>query len=903
VSRKTLLAGLAVLSGAFGINYEVLYYRLITSRFGDMLHVHAAILATFLLAIAMGSVASSRLRRWLWLMETLVGVTALVIDAVLAAVERSSVLASIGGSGLLTVGFCAVLVFLPAMLVGMSVPLFSGYLAEIAAGDHGHSFRVAYALYNLGAAASVLLVEYLLVRSLGHHASLYSLAFGNILIGLVLFLAFPGMRAERAQDATVADKSVSATPQRVLWGVFFLGMSSSIFQMVFARVALEIIGPSREVFALSLALVLVGFPLGALLKRFGLTRTVLLAVIATGVSLASFSALRQTYYEMADAMRGKLDGMPSHAALRLGILAVIGLIPFACYGAILPLVLPEGKTRPEDPARAMFFSGLGNSAGYLVFILGVHRLLPEAAQVLTVFAVAVFGLWLAREADAGAWRPGWALGAVAVVPLFLSGFTPEALYRHHFITPTYRLDDTLSGPGSLSFRVERRGSDNAGVVRRRDDSGRLHKSLFYLGHTSIVASVAGQPDRAETLMGAYAASFTPTNQRALVLGVGTGITAGNVAQILQHTDAIEINDAVIALVPEFDAENLGLAHNPKATIVHDDARTFLLGVTNPYDAIVSSVAVPTFEAASKIYTTEFFRRAKGALKPDGVFSTFIGLGLNDVGVRAIAGSLKQVFGHCFGAHLNTGYFALTCSDAKLRPRDPAELLPESVRQSLARVPIGGMDLGTYLRGLFLHDDFLATVDDAGLENTDDMPIVEFFAWNPRIRVSLMPGWPQRHPEFATFDFVTGQTLSDSALLQRCVNFEDVALYETCTAHLAQGFDGLRGAADALRGAIDARRSRIPDIDEAMTALLYRRAAALVSMHNLRRHDSALSQEMGDALAAVAKARPDLGEVQAAAGEMIARIPGREDEARDFAYRAIATDARFRTFASVERKAP
>ena len=68
-----LLLALSFTSGMCGIAYEILYARLLTTYLGDMYFVSAAILATFLFGIAVGSLAARRLTRWLWLIELFIG--------------------------------------------------------------------------------------------------------------------------------------------------------------------------------------------------------------------------------------------------------------------------------------------------------------------------------------------------------------------------------------------------------------------------------------------------------------------------------------------------------------------------------------------------------------------------------------------------------------------------------------------------------------------------------------------------------------------------------------------------------------------------------------------------------------------------------------------------------------
>ena len=69
-------------SGCCALAYEILYMRALTTVLGDMLYVHAALLSTFLVGIGLGALLAHRFLPWLWLMECLTGVYALVLPLV-----------------------------------------------------------------------------------------------------------------------------------------------------------------------------------------------------------------------------------------------------------------------------------------------------------------------------------------------------------------------------------------------------------------------------------------------------------------------------------------------------------------------------------------------------------------------------------------------------------------------------------------------------------------------------------------------------------------------------------------------------------------------------------------------------------------------------------------------------
>src|SRR5260370_39627689 len=78
-----MLGTLTVASGWCGIAYELLYSRLLTTYLGDMFHVNAATLTSFLLGIGPSAGIARRFARWLWLVEILIGAYAISVSLTL----------------------------------------------------------------------------------------------------------------------------------------------------------------------------------------------------------------------------------------------------------------------------------------------------------------------------------------------------------------------------------------------------------------------------------------------------------------------------------------------------------------------------------------------------------------------------------------------------------------------------------------------------------------------------------------------------------------------------------------------------------------------------------------------------------------------------------------------------
>ena len=147
MSRKFLLTLVLLLSGLSGISYEILYGRILGGILGDQFAVSAAVLITFLLGIGLGARFAHRLWSRLWLIEGMIGVYGIAFVLSRDAIEHllyngMGFLPSLAGPILLG----TVLLLIPALLLGCSVPLFAGYLGRM---NESPMFSRVYAIYNL----------------------------------------------------------------------------------------------------------------------------------------------------------------------------------------------------------------------------------------------------------------------------------------------------------------------------------------------------------------------------------------------------------------------------------------------------------------------------------------------------------------------------------------------------------------------------------------------------------------------------------------------------------------------------------------------------------------------------------------------------------------------------------
>jgi spermidine synthase len=117
----------------------------------------------------------------------------------------------------------------------------------------------------------------------------------------------------------------------------------------------------------------------------------------------------------------------------------------------------------------------------------------------------------------------------------------------------------------------------------------------------------------------------PSPERALVIGLGGGATAGAVSQHPRvRVHVVELSESVRRAAPLFAHVNYDVLNQPNVRVRVDDARNFLLLSGETFDVITADIIQPIHAGAGNLYSREYFRLVRGALKPGGLALQWIG---------------------------------------------------------------------------------------------------------------------------------------------------------------------------------------------------------------------------------------------------------------------------------------
>jgi hypothetical protein len=221
--------------------------------------------------------------------------------------------------------------------------------------------------------------------------------------------------------------------------------------------------------------------------------------------------------------------------------------------------------------------------------------------------------------------------------------------------------------------------------------------------------------------------------KVAVIGFGSGVTVGAVTQFpIGHADVVELEPAVVeAGTRYFGPYNHHPESNPRVNVLIGDGRNFLTQASDRYDVIVSEPSNPWITGVSNLFTTDYWRLARGRLADDGVFCQWAQLyEMSSKNIKTLLRSFASVFPYTyvFAAEDLSSDVILVAANHPL-PLDVAHLRRSFQSPVLgAELKRGGVssaeDVVSYL--LLTPDEIPAFTAGSPL-NTDDNALIEFNA--------------------------------------------------------------------------------------------------------------------------------------------------------------------------------
>jgi spermidine synthase len=695
-SVTLLILACFFLSGLAGLIYEVVWARQLSLFLGITSYAHTAVITAYMAGLAAGSLYFGRradrhhepLKVYAWL-EIGVGLYAALTPWLFTGLQHGYIsiaeVTSIGTtSGHLTRFAVALLALLvPTFLMGGTLPLLvRGFVTELP--SLGKITGRFYGINTLGAVTGTVLAGYLLIPKLGLKLSILTGAGINLAIAVVILLLLQKKPAtdtgtrpgpvEVKRPAAHTNESYPARFRLVVFAGFgAAGFAALLAQMAWIRALILVVGGSVYAFTITLASFLAGIGLGSLIytrflaadkgqnkNSWQSAKFEMAAILALSISLALLLGLPVTGKLPGWFMAGYAAGLHSNfAVFQLFIFALCASVialPTVFMGILFPLM-----TAIWTPS--LWYSGRGvgsvyaiNTAGtvlgalvgglFLLPWLGVHGSILVAATIYLLVATAYW--FVSAESQKPLKR---VIAAILVLVFSVLAWSLPPWNKLLMVSGVFSFPDRLAKqlPGSsLETIVERNelvyyaeGLDGIVAVRRSGND----RALVINGK----ADASSREDLpTQILLGQLPLALDRRVNSALVIGLGSGITAGTIATSdqLNSMTILEISKEVVEASSYFRAENRNVLADPRVSLVTADARNYLMASADTYDLIVSEPSNPWITGISNLFTDEFFKLAKKRLNPGGVMTQwFHTYGMSNDDLRSVLKTFAKHFAY------------------------------------------------------------------------------------------------------------------------------------------------------------------------------------------------------------------------------------------------------------------
>ncbi|HEX7136808.1 MAG TPA: hypothetical protein VF219_03140 [Vicinamibacterales bacterium] len=700
--RLTIVALLLLGSGFCALLYQTVWLRQFRLIFGASTAASAAVIAIFMGGLGFGGlVIGRRVERSpnplgvYGSLEIAVAISA-GVSPLLFWIVRAAYLATGGSFGLGIVLVTIVRLIGAVLIIGVPATLMGGTLpaasraVEFEGDERRRGVAVLYAVNTLGAVAGAALSTFVLLERLGNLRTLICAALLNAFVGLSALLVSRQVRTREGGGAVLRDEIADdeesvpsepvAAPRLVFGAAAIVGFAFLLMELVWYRILTPLLGGTTFTFGLILAVALAGIGLGSFVYSFGRPAR----SDATGFALTC--ALEAWFITLPIALGDRIAvlalllrsvGSAGFAGYVFGwiVVAAIVIFPPACIaGYQFPLLISLlGKGRrgvASDVGRAYAWNTLGAIAGSLAGGFGILPLLTApGAWRLTGALLAGLAVIAALQRPLRRMAATLTVIGMSVVTagmLFAEG--PTAFWRHSPI-----------GAGRIATKelTPNRIRDLEATRRRQTiwEADGVESSVAVADDEGYAFIVNGKGDGharmdagTQVMSGVLAGLLHPAPKHAVVIGLGTGTTAGWLGALpsIESVDAVEIEPSIVHVAAMCSAVNRDVLHNPKVRIRIGDGREFLLAGGRTYDVISSEPSNPYRAGIASLFTTEFYRAAADHLAPGGIFIQFLQAYEVDADtIRTAYATITGVFPHVETWQSQSGDLLLVGSRAPL----------------------------------------------------------------------------------------------------------------------------------------------------------------------------------------------------------------------------------------------
>ena len=769
--RSGLIALLLFGSGFCALLYETTWLREFRLVFGASTAASAVVIGVFMAGVGLGGVLLGRISEtrgrplaFYGKLELIIAGTAALSPLLILAARYLYV--ALGGSEAMGPAMgTALRLILAAIIIGTPTFAMGGTLpaaARAAVSSEDVQRRAVGLLYGantLGAVTGAAIGTFYCFETFGNRLTLWMAAALNVSIAMTAL--YVSKSQEFVGDSNLPKEfgkkecQTQASPAFVFTAAGLVGFSFFLMELVWYRMLGPLLGGSTFSFGLILAVALLGIGLGgAAYALLGLRHAASLHFFA--VTCAAEALFIAIPYALGDRI-----AMVAMLLRPLGTLGFYGHVvawTALCLVVIFPAAFVAGVQFPvlialvgkgrKNVGSQTGYAYASNTAGALIGSLaggfgfiplfsapGVWRIVTVLLAALALIAVVLAALESKRWLQAIA-----PVVSVLVALLMLRAAGPTAFWRHGQIG-VGRVTKYQGSPNEMRDLANGIRRSIAWEADGRESSVALGKadSFAFIINGRTDGNAKGDAGT-QIMSGIIGAALHPNAAKAMVVGLGTGSTAGWLAAVpnIQRVDVVELEPAVLKVAENCAPINRDALHNPKLHITIGDARETLLTTREKYDIVVSEPSNPYRAGVAGLFTREYYQSIDRCLQPGGMFFQWVqAYDIDDRTMQIFYSTLGSVFANIESWQTETGDLLL------LGSHEAVHYDANALRTRLAEEPfksaLSAAWRGNTLEAFLAHYVGNRALADALIHlasnplNTDDRTMIEFaFARSVRL---------------------------------------------------------------------------------------------------------------------------------------------------------------------------
>lgn len=752
-------AGLAVpsillaLSGMSALVFQIIWIKQLSLIVGVEVHAIAVAVSAFFFGLAVGGWWLGRrvdridrpLRLYMWI-EIGIAIVAVVVTGILAhgalpfvRVEQSS----------------PFLAWLAAFLIIGAAPFLMGgtlpvLLRAVGAGRVGRAGATLYAANTGGAILGALLPAFVLIPTLGVQRTAWLAAGLNMLAAIGAWIWRRDERQDaRGESALQSVPSSQSLPGQAWLAIILYAIAGAIalgYEVLWSQMIVPFMSTRAFAFSIVLTVYLAGLAIGAAVyarwehrlgnpwRVFGL----LIACAGVGalIELAILGRWLVSAQSLAEAAvqgwtESRLAGMSARFVVAASVIVLLPtLLLGAAFPAVLRIAVPPAQ-RGQGAGAVLAGNTLGGIAGTA---LTAFVLLPNLGTVRSLVLLALMACLVGLIAV-------WQARPVASMARTVTAALAIAVLMVGWALPTDHLARLLPGArnNNLVFYEENHGGTVA-VVESGSGDHRFHRLYIQGVSNSGDAMPSLRYMRLQALLPLIVHAGKPRS--ALVIGYGTGITAGALSRYseLDQRVVAELLPGVLHAAPFFKGA-YSASEDPGLDIRLRDGRRELLVSSQRYDLITLEPPPPSAAGVVNLYSRDFYALAAKRLNPQGIVAQWLPLPTQNLDdTRALVASFIDVFPHAslWTTELHEMLLVGSTEPLSLDAARIAERYAQpNVQSALAEV---GISSSAALLATWVTDrEGLARFADQIPAVTDDFPAIEYAPWvRPREILRTLP---------------------------------------------------------------------------------------------------------------------------------------------------------------------